>query len=192
MGSGHVAVIAAEDPRLAAAIVQCPVFDGLVLAKTYGLRRILALTPDILRDGIARLVRGPRHYVPMVARPGEKGIMSGPGHYEQVRRLLDEPETFPNRLSAWVLAEVVTERPARKAPRISAPFLVCAVDREDITDVESVVRAAHRAPRGEVLRYDSDHFDIYFGDLNRQVIADQVQFLDRHLSRHQAQPRERA
>ncbi|MHB8693128.1 MAG: alpha/beta hydrolase [Solirubrobacteraceae bacterium] len=181
MGSGHVATIAAEDQRLAAAIVQCPVFDGLVLARTYGLRNVLSLTPDILADGLRRLFRRSPHYIRMVGRPGEKAIMSRPGHYEQVQRLLDAPDVFANRMSAWVLAEVVTERPAMRAPKILAPFLVCAVDREDITDVESTVRAARSAPKGEVRRYDSDHFDLYFGELNHQVISDQVEFLQRHV-----------
>jgi alpha-beta hydrolase superfamily lysophospholipase len=181
MGSGHVATIAAEDRRLAAAIVQCPVFDGVVLARSYGARNVLRLTPDILADGLRRLFGRSPHYVRMVGRPGEKAIMSRPGHYEQVQRLLDAPEGFPNRMSAWVLAEVVCERPAKRLPQVAAPFLVCAVDREDITDVESTVRAARSAPRGEVRRYDSDHFDIYFGDLNRTVIADQLEFLRRHV-----------
>jgi alpha-beta hydrolase superfamily lysophospholipase len=180
MGSGHVATVAAEDRRLAAAIVQCPVFDGVVLARSYGVRNVLRLTPDILADGLRRLVGRAPHYVRMVGRPGEKAIMSRPGHYEQVQRLLDEPEAFPNRMSAWVLAEVVCERPAKRMPKVAAPFLVCAVDREDITDVESTVRAARSAPRGEVRRYDSDHFDIYFGELNRTVISDQLEFLRRH------------
>lgn len=181
MGAGHVATIAAEDPKLAAAIVQCPVFDGLMLARTYGIGNILKLTPDILLDGVRRAFRRSPHYVRMVGRPGEKAIMSRPGHYEQVQRLLDDPANFPNRMSAWVLAEVVTERPARRAPKIQVPFLVCAVDREDITDVESTVKAARSAPRGEVIRYDSDHFDIYFGQTNQKVIADQLDFLGRHV-----------
>jgi alpha-beta hydrolase superfamily lysophospholipase len=181
MGSGHVARIAVEDRRLAAAVVQCPVFDGVVLARSYGVRNVLRLTPDILADGLRRLCRRSPHYIRMVGRPGEKAIMSRPGHYEQVQRLLDEPETFPNRMSAWVLAQVVSERPARRLPTIAAPFLVCAVDREDITDVESTVRAARSAPGGEVRRYDSDHFDIYFGELNERVIADQLEFLRRHV-----------
>ncbi len=181
MGSGHVVSVAAKDQQLAAAIVQCPVFDGLVLARTFGIRNIARLTPDIVKDGVRRVMKRSSHYVRMVGKPGEKAIMSRPGHYEHVQRLVDDPQTFPNRMSAWVLAQVVTERPAMQSKNVQAPFLVCAVDREDITDPASTVRAAERAPRGEVVRYDSDHFELYFGDLNRTVIADQIAFLHRHV-----------
>ena len=42
-------------------------------------------------------------------------------------------------------------------------------------------RYAATAPRGEVKLYPEGHFDIYVGDAFERVIADQLDFLDKHL-----------
>lgn len=37
------------------------------------------------------------------------------------------------------------------------------------------------APRGEIKRYPEGHFAIYVDDAFERVLADQIDFLDRHL-----------
>jgi hypothetical protein len=43
------------------------------------------------------------------------------------------------------------------------------------------LRYAEQAPRGEIKRYPVGHFDIYSGTAFELVVADQVDFLTRHL-----------
>jgi hypothetical protein len=43
-------------------------------------------------------------------------------------------------------------------------------------------RAGERAPNGEVRDYDLGHFDIYVGEPFERALADQVDFLRRHLA----------
>jgi hypothetical protein len=47
---------------------------------------------------------------------------------------------------------------------------------------ERVERAAIIGNRAEVRRYPVDHFDVYAGDWQQQALADQLQFLRRHLA----------
>ena len=42
-------------------------------------------------------------------------------------------------------------------------------------------KAAAAAPRGELIEYPGGHFDIYVGEPFERAIADQLEFLDRHL-----------
>jgi alpha-beta hydrolase superfamily lysophospholipase len=190
MGAGHVATVAAEDDGLASAIVQCPVMDGLAIARRYGPRRMARVAPDIAADGVRRLLGREPRYIPMVAPPGEKAMMSAPGHFEQVMRLVADAEgSFVNRMSAWVLNELVSERPIRRLAKARCPVLVCSVDREDIVDPAAVRAAARRAPAAELRRYGSDHFDLYFEPLVQQVLDDQVEFLARHLGAGAAEHR---
>jgi pimeloyl-ACP methyl ester carboxylesterase len=80
-------------------------------------------------------------------------------------------------------------RPIRYASRIACPWLVCVADRDVITPPRSAFKAAARAPRGEVARYDAGHFDIYVGSVFEQVVTDQLAFLERHLLAAERQQR---
>jgi fermentation-respiration switch protein FrsA (DUF1100 family) len=44
-----------------------------------------------------------------------------------------------------------------------------------------VLKAANKAPRAEVKRYPIGHFDICVGEWFEQAVADQTDFLKRHL-----------
>ena len=69
-------------------------------------------------------------------------------------------------------------RPLTDAARVTQPALFCVADRDDLTPPECAIEAAERAPRGELRRYDTDHWAIY---RDEQVRADQVEFLQRRL-----------
>ena len=54
--------------------------------------------------------------------------------------------------------------------------LICVCDRDTVTPPASTIKAAQRAPRGELRHYPYGHFDIY---LDPQAKADQLAFLHR-------------
>ena len=70
---------------------------------------------------------------------------------------------------------------ARQAGRIRCPILFCVADNDDLTAPGLVLKAASKAPRAEVKRYPIGHFDIYVGEWFERAVADQTDFLKRHL-----------
>jgi uncharacterized protein len=50
-----------------------------------------------------------------------------------------------------------------------------------VTPAAETLAYARTAPRGEVKRYDASHFEFYLGEPFDAVVADQVEFLTRHL-----------
>jgi hypothetical protein len=50
-----------------------------------------------------------------------------------------------------------------------------------VTPAAETLAYARTAPRGEVKRYDASHFEFYLGEPFDAVVADQVDFLTRHL-----------
>lgn len=70
---------------------------------------------------------------------------------------------------------------SRRAIEIQAPLLVCVSDHETLTDPRIAADIAERAPRGEMIRYPADHFEVYHPPLAERIIAAQVAFLTRHL-----------
>jgi hypothetical protein len=76
---------------------------------------------------------------------------------------------------------MITTSAIRRAREVAAPLLVCVCDRENLMNPAYAAMVAHRAPRGVVRHYDSDHFEIYHPPLVMQVFADQIAFLKEHL-----------
>ena len=63
------------------------------------------------------------------------------------------------------------------------PLLVCIAEGDEATPEAKTRPIAERAPRGELRRYPGDHFAFYQdGEVRRQALADQIEFLRKHVS----------
>ena len=92
------------------------------------------------------------------------------------------PETrWENRVAARIALRVGTYRPGRRAPFISSPVLACVCDADSLTSADRTVELVSKAPRAEIKRYPIGHFDIYVGEWWERAVADQTDFLSRHL-----------
>jgi alpha-beta hydrolase superfamily lysophospholipase len=180
---GHVAMLAAEDRDVAAAISQGTFIDGPPTLRVLGPRNLLRLARAGLRDEAARLLRRPPYMLPVVGPPGSLAAMNSPDAEPGYRALFPPGVTFRNEVAARIALRLGTYRPIRHAAEIACPWLVCVLDHDVITPPRPALKAAGRAPRGEARRYPGAHFDIYVGKLFEQVVADQVEFLERHLLR---------
>jgi fermentation-respiration switch protein FrsA (DUF1100 family) len=180
---GHVAVLAAEDHRVAAAISQGPMLDGVWALRAAGARNNVRLAVAGLRDELARLRGRPPHMLPVVGPPGSTAAMNHPDDEPGYRALFPPDVAFRNEVAARIGLRVGLYRPIRHASRIACPWLVCVADADVVTPPQPALRAAGLAPRGEVRRYEARHFDIYVGETFERVVADQLEFLERHLLR---------
>jgi fermentation-respiration switch protein FrsA (DUF1100 family) len=177
---GHVAIIAAEDSRVAAAISQVPFSDGLSAIRAAGLANACRLTVAGTRDELSGLRGRPPFTIPIAGPPGRTAVMNSPDAEPGYRMMFPPGSGFRNEIAARIGAHVVFYRPFRHAARIACPWLVCVADHDLVTPPQPAIRAAMRAPRGELRRYDSGHFDIFGGELFERAVADQLAFLARH------------
>ena len=94
-----------------------------------------------------------------------------------------EPPGGPWRfdVAARIFLSLPFYRPGLAASRVRCPILFCLAEQDVVTPIAPALAAAARAPRAEVRRYSVGHFDVYLGDTFEQVVADQVEFLVRHL-----------
>ena len=182
---GHVVATAARDPRIAAAIAQCPFLDGIASVRQLPVRETLTLVAAGAKDMLAH-VRGREPVrIKAGARPGEVGLMSSLEDMQSLLALLaasgiDEAD-YHNDVPARVALTIPMARPGRAAGDIACPILFCVADRDNLAPAEATVRLAARAPRGEIKRYDTGHFDIYLGHDFEAAITDQLAFLARHV-----------
>ncbi len=179
---GHVIVIAARDPLVAAVVAQVPFVDGLANLLRLGWRQALALTLEGVRDQAGALVGREPHMLASVGPPGSKAVMNSPDAEPGFRALNPPGLEWPNEAAARVTLRVGAYRPIRRVARVRCPILFAVADDDVITPPDLAVKAAGAAPRAQVRHYPGGHFDPYVGQLFERVVADETEFLLRHLS----------
>ncbi len=108
-------------------------------------------------------------------------MMTSPGGYEGYTAMAGP--TWRNEVCARVVLEVAFNRPIRFASRLRTPLLVQVGEYDSVAPPAAAKRTAARAGQyGEVQRYPVDHFDVYDGPHQQAALADQIEFLGRHLA----------
>ncbi len=179
LGAMHVLKVAAGRDDLAAVVVQCPIVDGLATVRRIGFGAALRIGPAMLADIVRRLFGATPRYVPIVGPPGSVAAVTVAGAQEGWNGVVSPGGSFDNRVGASDVLGIAVTSALRSARDISAPSLVCVSQRETLMDPRHAVTVAQRAPRGQALRYDSDHFELYHPPLLDTLLADQTDFLRR-------------
>lgn len=173
MGAGNALAAAAHDPRIAAVISQVPLLDLWRQAHRSSVR----VTASIL------LAAARGHHLPAVGPPRVPALINAPGSEAGWRRVVanGEDSRWRDRISTrWLLG--APYRPARHARGLACPWLVCVGESDRVAKPGPAVKAARSAPLGELRTYPGvDHFDIYDGPAHQALVADELEFLRRHL-----------
>lgn len=178
---GHVFEVAAGDERVAAVVAQAPFLDGPRTLRLVPGPTLARLTAAGVEDELRRLRGREPRYVPLVGPPGSLAAMTSPDAEPGYRAMVPTGSPWRNEAAARIALRIGTYRPGRAAARLRCPLLVCVCDHDRVTPPDPAWRAAGAAPRGEIRRYPLGHFDIYLGEGFERAVADQIEFLDRHL-----------
>jgi uncharacterized protein len=178
---GHVIHVAARDPGIAAAISQVPHTSGLATLRELEPRRMLHLTWLGLVDGARALAGRPPRYMPTVGPPGSVAAMTGDDAADGYAALYPEGYGWRNEVPARIMLTYALYSPGRDASRVGCPILFQVATEDHITPSAPALKAARDAPRGELITYPGGHFDIYRGEAFERAVADQLEFLGRHL-----------
>jgi len=192
LGGSHVTTVAAEDPRIAALILNMPALDAIAGGNADAKRQhvhasratMVRVTARLLAAAVRDAARGalgwPPLYLAVYGAPGE-AFFTDPDLAPRFARVAAESPTWQNRVAARFLLGVPRYREGTME-RINAPILVCLAER-DIEVSEAYVRSkVEKARRSEVRVYPGGHFDLYHGEAFEQLVADQTAFLRAHLS----------
>ena len=181
---GHVVRVAAEDGRIAAVMSVTPAVDGVAvlaqLARNAGVLQLFRVAGHGLRDAIRGLTRRPPHFVPVIGEPGSRAIIAKHGAEQEYTRITGP--SWRNEVCARTALGVAFNRPIKFASRVSCPLLVQAGTADSITPPARARRAAASARRGELREYPIDHLDAETGPAQQVALADQLDFLRRHLA----------
>lgn len=173
---GHVVRVAAADPRIAAVVSQVP-YLGLVRRRAVPNRRTVVLAARSVADSVRAWCGARPLCVPILGDPGSAALLQAPGAAEQFRTLLPVGSPWVNSVAARIVVRLPGYRPGAAAGSVRCPVLFCSCSRDEITPAALVRVAASAAPRGELIEYEGEHFQIYGGALFERAVADQVRFL---------------
>jgi pimeloyl-ACP methyl ester carboxylesterase len=178
---GHVLAVAARDGRVAAVISQCPFTDGIATAPKLGAVNAIKSAGAGLRDEFRALTGRPPHYMAAVGEPGSFAAMTTPESKPGMDALVPDETRWENCVAARIALRIATYRPGRRAPLISCPLLGCVCDKDSLAPPDRTVALLSKAPLAEIKRYPIGHFEIYVGEWWERAVADQTEFLSRHL-----------
>jgi uncharacterized protein len=189
LAAGHLLRLAArtqDQHRLAAVIAQAPLTDGAVSsprALGHETPGVLARFPLIALADVARGLAGREPLVVPLAGPrGAVAMLTTPDAID-CDRALNPGGAYPRwqqAIAARSVIPIALYRPGRTASRISCPLLAVISTRDQTVLAAPALRAARRAPAGEVLQVDGTHYAAFL-DQHETVVAAELDFLRRHL-----------
>jgi len=180
-GGGHAIATAADDPRLAAAIAQCPFTDGLASTLVMNPLAILKISGRAIADVASSVVGRSPVYAATAGKPGSSAFMTAPDVEPGYLTLVPDGAPFVNEIAGRLVFHIMQERPGRKAKKIVSPILFCICDPDSVAPAGPTRKYAAQAPKGEVKIYQDGHFGIYVGEAFERVVKDQLDFLSRHV-----------
>jgi uncharacterized protein len=189
LAAGHLLRLAARPPdqhRLAAVIAQAPLADGAVSsprALSHETPGVLARFPLIALRDLARGLAGREPLVVPLAGPrGAVAMLTTPDAIDAYRAL-NPGNAYPRwqqTIAARSVLPMALYRPGRTAGRISCPLLAVISTGDQSVLAAPALKAARRAPRGEILQVDGTHYAAFL-DQHEKVVAAELQFLRRNL-----------
>src|ERR1700722_13067054 len=182
----YVFSLAARDTRLAAAIAQTPNADNPAAARNAARyqkpRAMLRFTGRALLDALGRLAGRPPRLVPLGGTPGSVAVLTTPDVADS-GPALDPGGRYPEwrqEVAARSALRLTVGRPGRQAARARCPLLVVVCEQDRSALAGPAIRAAERAPRGEVVRLPGGHYAPFL-DAHEQAVAAELSFLNRRV-----------
>lgn len=177
---GHVLQLASEDLPIAAVMAQVPHINGLATARNIPLTNLLRMTGAGIADVIGSAVGRP-HYSPVVGRPGDYATMTSEECWDGWFSIVPEHSQWQNKVLSRVFLKLPFFSPSRRAARIRIPTLIIAGEHDSITPAAAAQNMANNIAQGEYHQLPCNHFQVYTGAFLDQILAIQLDFLNRQL-----------
>jgi pimeloyl-ACP methyl ester carboxylesterase len=182
---GHIFRVAADHPKLAAAIAQTPNADGLAASRSAAKYQkpltMLRFTGTAMLDAVGALAGRPPRLVRLAGEPGELALLTTPDARDA--DIAFGPDRYPEWqrvVAARSALRLGLYQPGRFAARVRCPLQVVVCDRDQSALAAPAVRAARRAPLAELVQLPGTHYSPFI-EQHDQAVEAELSFLRRHL-----------
>jgi hypothetical protein len=145
----HILELAVSNNRLAAAVAQAPLTDGLAAAMMSKPKNGTRLFGLALVDRVGSLFGRQPIYIPGHGRPGDLSIGATPdGPFGEKLMTPKDGTPWHDRVAARSLFSFSWRRPVRRAASVRVPFLLVVPEADSIAPVPAALEVArrHRGP----------------------------------------------
>lgn len=181
-GGGNVISVGARRRDLKAIVAQCPFTDGLASGGTLGPVSTAKVGARAAADTALGIIGQGPIYAMLGGERGDAAMMTAHDVVDGYNALVPEGFDHDNRVAARIGLRIMLERPGTKMKDLSCPTLVCACENDTVAPYGPTKKFAEAAPNVELKSYPVGHFDIYLGEPFEAAVADQVEFLTKHLA----------
>ena len=178
---GHVMVTAARQSGIRAVVAQVPFVDGMATTMQFPIPYQIEGLYHGLKDLFSMVTGRPAHVVPAVAEPGTFACMNTPDAMRGYYTLVPPDSDMKNEVPARILLMISAYRPIMYARRIKCPVLIMYAKNDSLIPARAVEKMGSKIPNAEVIGLAAGHFEVYTGELFKQVVQRQAEFLARHL-----------
>lgn len=191
LGGSHVLDLAAKDPSIAAVVANVPAIDlfretrgraerpGLQLSHAQIVLATVRLLGSAALDAAAGVLRCPPHYIRVYGPPG-RAVFSDPSLAHLFGSLEANSPTWRNRVTPRFFFSAPRYRKG-VLNRINAPLLVTLARDDEVVSSDYVKTKIAEVPYHEIREYPVSHFEMYHGEVQEQVAASHLAFMQRHL-----------
>lgn len=182
---GHVITLAGRGEPVAAIIAQVPHVSGPAAVRSTGPRASLKVATPAIRDLMGSWLGRDPVRIDSVNTPGQVGMMTTPDARPGMLKLIRESGlsegSYPQTVAARIALSIGTYSPGRWVGSVECPALIQIVSDDAITPRSVAEAAAAKIRLSTVKVYPGGHFDPYVEPLFETVVADQIEFLTRHV-----------
>lgn len=186
MSGGHVLVTAARNPqKVKAVIAQVPYIDSISALRALGAKFFFRAMFHGTWDLMNKLFCQHPHMVKVYGKSTDKdfSILATEGCYEGYGALVPPNiTTWENECVGRICISFGFYRPVLKFRKIMSPVLMQIGENDSLAPITSCQHHAKKIPDCKLISYpDIGHFDMYTGEGFEKFVADQIDFLKRHL-----------
>jgi uncharacterized protein len=181
---GHAVVTAANDGRVAAVAIQCPMLDAGAAARRYrrraGIGAFLKLGLLSMADRLRAALGLSPLYIPIVGAQRPFAALAGEDVVTGYAALT--PPHWRNEICARYALTLARYRPADHIEKVPCMLLMQVCLQDDVVPPSAAIEAAERGGKAVRLEtYDCRHFEIYH-EYFEQASSQQLEFFKSKLA----------
>ena len=181
LGGGHCITMASEFKEVACAVAQVPHCCSRAAFKVVSMSSVLTGMSRGIKDVIgAKFGREPI-LLPVVAEPDNYGVMNYPGWKSHYYEIAANSPTWENAIPARSLLRAGDYRPIESAKLVECPMLIVAGKQDAGVPFAAIENTLKNLKQGELCAYEGDHFEVYHGHKQAELIQTEVAFIQKHV-----------
>ena len=182
LGGGHCITMASEFTDVVCAVAQVPHCCSRAAFKVVSTSAILTGMSRAIKDVIGALFGAKPVLLPVVSEPDTYGVMNYPGWKSHYYQIAAHSVTWDNAIPARSLLRAGDYRPVISAKQVICPMLIIAGKQDAGVPFTAVEETVANLNKGELYAYEGDHFDVYHGHKQAGLIAQELAFIQKHVS----------